>query len=342
MDERKTDEKYMRRCLQLARCGRLGAAPNPMVGAVIVHDGRIIGEGYHRRCGEGHAEVNAIASVAEKDRGLLKQSTIYVSLEPCAHYGKTPPCAQLIIDTGIPCVVVGCRDPFVRVDGRGISMLREAGILVREGVLEQECLHLNRRFITFHTLHRPFVTLKWAQSEDGFIDRDRTSCAEPSVCFSTPATRALVHQLRAEHDAILIGRRTMELDCPSLTVRYWNGKNPLPIVIGKGGFKIGDDFSAFRTVFPHSSSETSLLSTLLEELWKRGIQSLLVEGGAQTLQGFIDEGLWDEARIETAPMQLNGGVAAPHIDGTMVKKAEFDGNCIVFLQKNLKKGVFQH
>ena len=342
MDERKTDEKYMRRCLQLARCGRLGAAPNPMVGAVIVHDGRIIGEGYHRRCGEGHAEVNAIASVAEKDRGLLKQSTIYVSLEPCAHYGKTPPCAQLIIDTGIPCVVVGCRDPFARVDGRGISLLREAGILVREGVLEQECLHLNRRFITFHTLHRPFVTLKWAQSEDGFIDCDRTSCAELPVCFSTPATRALVHQLRAEHDAILVGRRTMELDCPSLTVRYWNGKNPLPIVIGKGGFKIGDDFSACHTVLPHSLSETSLLSTLLEELWKRGIQSLLVEGGAQTLQGFIDEGLWDEARIETAPMQLNGGVAAPHIDGTMVKKAEFDGNCIVFLQKKLKKGVFQH
>lgn len=342
MDERKTDEKYMRRCLQLARCGRLGAAPNPMVGAVIVHNGRIIGEGYHRRCGEGHAEVNAIASVTEKDRGLLKQSTIYVSLEPCAHYGKTPPCAQLIINTGIPCVVVGCRDPFARVDGRGISLLREAGILVREGVLEQECLHLNRRFITFHTLHRPFITLKWAQSEDGFIDRDRTSCAEPPVCFSTPATRALVHQLRAEHDAILVGRRTMELDCPSLTVRYWNGKNPLPIVIGEGGFKIGDDFSAFRTVLPHSSSETSLLSTLLEKLWERGIQSLLVEGGAQTLQGFIDEGLWDEARIETAPMQLNGGVAAPHIDGTMVKKAEFDGNCIVFLQKNLKKGVFQH
>lgn len=333
MNEQKTDEKYMQRCLQLARCGRLGAAPNPMVGAVIVYDGRIIGEGYHRRFGEAHAEVNAIASVNAKDKALLRQSTIYVSLEPCAHYGKTPPCAQLIIDTGIPCVVIGCRDPFARVDGRGISMLRKAGIEVREGVLEQQCLHLNRRFITFHTLRRPFITLKWAQSEDGFIDRNRESCAESPVCFSTPVTKAFVHQLRAEHEAILVGRRTMELDCPSLTIRHWSGKNPLPIVIGNGGFSIGGTHVKIDENKSCTSSEI-LLSLLMEELWKRGIQSLLVEGGSRTLQGFIDAGLWDEARIETASVRLKEGVAAPSIEGTSNRRVEIDGNHIVYLQKN--------
>lgn len=335
MNEEKTDEKYMRRCLQLARCGRLGAAPNPMVGAVIVHDGRIIGEGYHRRCGEAHAEVNAVASVAPEDKDLLRQSTLYVSLEPCAHYGKTPPCAQFIIDIGIPCVVVGCRDPFAHVDGRGINMLREAGIEVREGVLEKECLYLNRRFITFHTLRRPFITLKWAQSEDGFIDRCRVSREEPPVCFSTPVTQALVHQLRADHEAILIGRRTKELDAPSLTVRYWHGKNPLPVVIEKGGFRIGnEDFVIDEGKNGMDAGAEVLLRPLMEKLWNRGVQSLLVEGGAKTLQGFIDTGLWDEARIETSSMRLGHGVAAPHIEGKRIGGMEIDGNHIVYLQKN--------
>ena len=214
----------MRRCLQLARCGEAGAAPNPMVGAVVVCDGRIIGEGYHSKCGEAHAEVNAIASVKEPE--LLSRSTIYVSLEPCAHYGKTPPCAQLIIEKHIPTVVVGCRDPFARVDGRGITMLHEAGIEVREGVLEQECLWLNRRFITFHTKHRPYITLKWAQSEDGYIDRLRTSDQEPAARLSTPTTQALVHRLRSLHQAILVGRRTWELDHPQLDVRQVTTRYP--------------------------------------------------------------------------------------------------------------------
>ena len=223
-----TDEKYIRRCIQLARNGLCNAAPNPMVGAVIVYQGRIIGEGYHARCGEGHAEVNAIRSV--KDESLLKDSTIYVSLEPCSHYGKTPPCADLIIRKGIPRVVVGCTDPFPLVAGRGIRKLKEAGVDVKVGVLEEECKALIKRFVTQNISKRPYITLKWAQSADGFIDVERTS-GQP-VVLSTPITSMYVHKQRAEHQAILVGRRTALLDNPSLTVRNWYGKNPLRLVIG--------------------------------------------------------------------------------------------------------------
>ena len=319
------DEMYMRRCLQLAACGREGAAPNPMVGAVVVCDGRIIGEGFHKRCGEAHAEVNAIASV--KDPELLQRSTLFVSLEPCAHYGKTPPCAQLIIDKRIPSVVVGCRDPFAKVDGRGIAMLREAGIEVREGILEKECLWLNRRFITFHTHHRPYITLKWAQSQDGYIDHTRQDDKTPPAQFSTPLTRMLVHQLRAEHQAILVGRRTWELDHPSLTVRHWTGKNPISIVLSHNGFTIeGETFTP---------STDEMLSALMEALHQRGIQSLLVEGGTTTLQSFMDAGLWDEMRVETAPKELGTGVKAPTPPCEKVKSEEIDGNCIDFFVKKL-------
>ena len=210
------DEKYMARCIQLARCGQNHAAPNPMVGAVIVADGRIIGEGYHIRCGEAHAEVNAVRSVHPEDEKFLKQSTIYVSLEPCSHYGKTPPCADLIIACGIPRVVVGCVDPFSEVSGRGIRKLRDAGINVTVGVLEKECLALNRRFIINHTEKRPYVILKWAQSSDGFIDRHRSSSDEPPVVFSNAHTSMLVHRQRAGVQAIMVGRRTALLDNPSL------------------------------------------------------------------------------------------------------------------------------
>ena len=209
------DEKYMRRCIELAANGRCTTAPNPMVGAVVVHKGRIIGEGYHVHCGEGHAEVNAIRSVRETE--LLRESTIYVSLEPCSHYGKTPPCADLIISKGIPRVVVGCMDPFPLVAGRGIRKLREAGIEVTVGILEEECKALNARFITFNLQHRPYVTLKWAESADGFLDVNRTG-GHP-VVLSTPLTAMFVHKQRAEHQAILVGTRTALLDNPSLTDR---------------------------------------------------------------------------------------------------------------------------
>src|SRR5574344_2598378 len=198
-----TDEMYMRRCLQLAKNGRQNAKPNPMVGACIVYDGRIIGEGYHVRCGEGHAEVNAFASVKTEDEKYLHDATIYVSLEPCSHYGKTPPCADLIIEKGIPRIVVGCVDPFSKVSGRGIQKLREAGRDVKVGILEQECLRLNKRFIEANTKHRPYVTLKWAQSADGFIDKERND-GTPEI-LSSPFTQMLVHKKRCETDAILVG-----------------------------------------------------------------------------------------------------------------------------------------
>ena len=219
------EEKYMRRCIQLAQNGLCNAAPNPMVGAVIVCDGKIIGEGYHVRCGKVHAEVNAIRSV--KETSLLKRSTIYVSLEPCSHHGKTPPCADLIIEKQIPRIVIGCQDPFSKVAGRGIQKLKDAGREVIVGVLEDECRHLIKRFITFHTLHRPYITLKWAESADGFIDLCRTE-GNP-VILSTPLTSMLVHKKRAEHSAILVGTRTAKLDNPSLNVRNWYGRSPIPV-----------------------------------------------------------------------------------------------------------------
>ena len=299
----------MWRCIQLAKCGAVGAPPNPMVGAVIVHNGKIIGEGYHRRCGGPHAEVNAIRSV--RDESLLQDSTIYVSLEPCSHYGKTPPCADLIIGKRIPRVVVGCMDPFAKVNGQGIRKLRDAGIEVEVGVLEKECLELNRRFITFHQQHRPWVMLKWAQSEDGFMDAERESDTEP-VKFSSPFTHTLVHQLRAMNQAIMVGTKTVLMDNPTLTTRLWDGPDALRVTIDRKGVLPESvhlkDGKVPTVIYNHGN-----LKEILDDLYKRGIQSLMVEGGAQLLQHFIDEGLWDEARIEIAPFSLNGGVSAPRM-----------------------------
>lgn len=296
-------EKWMRRCIQLARNGMAGAPPNPMVGAVLVHEGRIIGEGYHVHCGQAHAEVNAIRSVRAVDRALLGAATLYVSLEPCSHYGRTPPCAALIVRTGIPRVVVGCVDPFARVHGQGIRMLREAGIEVTVGVLEAECLALNRRFITFQTQQRPYITLKWARSRDGFIDRWRTDGSEPPAQLSTPRTLMRVHRLRAQHQAIVVGHRTLLLDKPALTVRHWAGKDPVRIVLGRvAEGEMPPGFAAYADI-----------DTLLVGLHRRGLQSVLVEGGLQTLQSFIDRGLWDEAWEEVSALRLGSGVPAPRI-----------------------------
>ena len=287
------DEKYMRRCLQLAQNGQQNAKPNPMVGAVIVSaDGRIIGEGYHVRCGEGHAEVNAFASVRTEDESLLKEATIYVSLEPCSHYGKTLPCADLIIKKGVRRVVVGCVDPYAEVQGRGIRKLREAGIEVTVGVLEKECMALNRRFFTFHREHRPYIILKWAQTANGFID-DHFKPLQISNEF----TKMLSHKLRAEEDAILVGRVTDERDKPQLTVREWSGTNPKRLIIDRA----------------HPLN--------LESLHAHQIQSLIVEGGAKTLQSFIDKDLWDELRVETnLGLTVSDGTHAPQIPATAVVK----------------------
>lgn len=297
-------EYYMRRCLQLARNGMLNAKPNPMVGAVIVSaDDRIIGEGYHVRCGEGHAEVNAFASVKPEDEHLLKESTIYVSLEPCSHYGKTPPCADLIISKGVRRCVCGCVDPFAKVQGRGIRKLRDAGIEVIVGVMEKECLELNRRFITFNTHCRPYIILKWAQSVNGFIDNDFKA-----FTFSTPFTKMLSHKLRAENDAILVGRITDEREHPMLNVRAWHGNNPM------------------RIVLTHDTD----INEMLKELYSKNIQSMIVEGGAKTLNSFLDSGLWDEIRVETSPIDVKNGTKAPMLSSNLIltNSIDVDGNSI--------------
>lgn len=334
------DEKYMARCIQLARCGRCHAAPNPMVGAVIVADGRIIGEGYHVRCGKAHAEVNAINSVHSEDKPLLSQATIYVSLEPCSHYGKTPPCADLIISCGIPRVVVGCVDPFSEVSGRGIKKLRDAGISVTVGILEQECLELNRRFIVNHTTKRPYVILKWAQSSDGFIDRLRSSANQSPVVFSNPHTSMLVHRQRAGVQAIMVGRRTALLDNPSLSVRHWPGESPLRIVLDRelslpSTLRIFNGeiptliFTAITDIPTRQGVEyvtldftRPILPQLLSELYNRRVQSLLVEGGTCLLQSFIDADLWDETHVETAPIHLKNGVQAPILPVYLDRKVQ--------------------
>ena len=323
------DEKYIARCIQLAKNGLCNAAPNPMVGAVIVHQDTIIGEGYHIRCGEAHAEVNAIRSV--KDESLLKDSTIYVSLEPCSHYGKTPPCADLIINKGIPRVVVGCQDPFSLVAGRGIQKMRNAGIDVKVGVLEEECRQLIRRFVTFNTLKRPFITLKWAESADGFIDLHRTG-GHPYI-FSSPLSSMLVHKRRAEHSAILVGRRTALLDNPSLTTRSWYGKNPVRMVIDKNltlpthlalfdgstrtlVFTQREDASSLPNVeYIRLDFNIDILPQIMEVLYREKLQTLMVEGGSILLQSFIDANCWDEAFIEQSDVHLSKGIEAPTFTG---------------------------
>ena len=320
------EEKYMARCIQLAKNGLTRVSPNPMVGAVIVHNGKIIGEGYHAKCGCAHAEVNAIHSV--KDESLLKESTIYVSLEPCSHYGKTPPCADLIIQKGIPNVVIGCQDPFSKVAGRGIQKLKDAGITVKIGVLEKECRMLIKRFITFNTLHRPYIILKWAESSDGFIDIERTE-GEP-VVLSNPLTSMLVHKLRSEVNGIMVGTNTALLDNPSLNTRNWYGKNPIRIVIDKG-LKLPEQLHLFdgsiqTLVFTEKTKEnqpnieyvtidfsTDIIPHICNILYKKNVQSLLVEGGSILLQSFINAGIWDEIRVEKAGISLHNGIKAPEI-----------------------------
>lgn len=306
------DEKFMARCLQLARHGEFTTAPNPMVGAVIVHQGRIIGEGWHRRYGGPHAEVNAVRSVRPEHEALLPESTIYVSLEPCSHWGKTPPCAELLVEKGFRRVVVGCMDPNEKVAGRGVRRLREAGAEVVVGVLERECWWLNRKFMTFHTKHRPWITLKWAESADGFIDRQRQSRADGDpVHFSTPWTQTLVHRLRATHEAILVGRRTWELDQPSLTTRLWPGTSPAKLVLTGSHATLLDKKGPPEeqsSVQVSAVSDPSLLGQTGEGT---RFSSLLVEGGAQTLQSFIDSDLWDEAFVERSEILLGGGIEAP-------------------------------
>lgn len=306
------DEIYMHRCLQLASLGMGNVAPNPMVGAVLVYDNRIIGEGYHKHYGQAHAEVNCINAVEQKDIPLIPLSTLYVSLEPCAHHGKTPPCADLIIEKKVNKVVVGCRDPFVQVDGKGIEKLQRAGIEVTTGILEQECLELNKRFLTFHTKQRPYIILKWAQTANSKI----ASTTNERLYITNEFTNRLVHKWRSEEMGILVGTNTALLDDPELTNRLWSGKSPVRLVLDIN-LRLPQSSKIFNRQQPtillnllqnkeennlqycQVTKDENIAAQILDICFQKNIQSIIVEGGAKLLQTFIDAGLWDEARVIT-------------------------------------------
>jgi diaminohydroxyphosphoribosylaminopyrimidine deaminase / 5-amino-6-(5-phosphoribosylamino)uracil reductase len=345
----------MHRCLELALLGSGRVAPNPMVGSVLVYTDpdsgaeRIIGEGYHEQYGEKHAEANCIASVTAADRPLIPRSTIYVSLEPCAHYGKQPPCADLLIRMGIPRVVAGCRDPFPQVDGKGIEKLRAAGVEVSVGVLEKECVELNKRFFTFQTQHRPFIVLKWAESVNGKIGGN-----EGRVTISNEYSNRLVHKWRAEEAAILVGTRTAMVDDPALTVRLWEGPDPIRLVIDKElrlprslrvfdgtvrtiVFNLVKHEEENRIMYYQLSADSSLVHQIGVALEQLKIQSVLVEGGVRLLQAFIDEGYWDEARVITSTVvTIPGGLAAPVLGGEQGTGGEELGGDKVRYYRNSK------
>lgn len=323
----------MRRALQLARAGAGHVSPNPMVGAVITApDGRIIGEGWHRRFGGPHAEVNAVRSVAEADKVLLSGSTIYVTLEPCSHYGKTPPCAKLLVETGFRRVVVACGDPNPKVAGRGIAMLREAGIEVEEGLLEDEARELNKTFMTAQTLRRPFVTLKWACSADGYMDCCRCD-GEHAYCFSTPITGQIVHRRRAMADGIAVGARTVLADSPRLDVRCVAGNNPRPVVFDRHGLL--DGLSSPLLDRAIRVGDEPLADALRRLYAADGISSILVEGGPSLLNSFISAGLWDEAYVEVAPVNLadRGRAEAPVLTAEPVS-AKAAGSNMIYTYSN--------
>ena len=318
-----TEEKYIKRCIELAKNGLGTTYPNPLVGSVIVYNDEIIGEGWHRKAGEPHAEVNAINSV--KDKTLLSKSTIYVSLEPCSHFGKTPPCCDLIIAHNIANVVIGTVDPFAKVAGNGIKKLIEAGKKVTVGVLENECNELNKRFFTFHNKKRPYIILKWAESIDGFIAPLSKEKKEP-VWITNEFSRQLVHKWRSEEQAILVGTNTIIDDNPSLTTRDWSGNNPIRIVLDQNNriSKENHIFDNRAKTFILSSTEIDysekIAKQITDYLYNNNIQSVIIEGGRQTLQTFIDEAIWDEARIFRGDSSFNDGTKAPIIPMKNVKK----------------------
>jgi diaminohydroxyphosphoribosylaminopyrimidine deaminase/5-amino-6-(5-phosphoribosylamino)uracil reductase len=332
----------MKRCIELAKNGLGTTYPNPLVGSVIVHEGKIIGEGWHKKAGEPHAEVNAVNSV--KDKSLLKEATIYVSLEPCSHFGKTPPCCDLIIANEIPNVVVGTVDPFAKVAGNGIKKLVESGKNVTVGILEDECNELNKRFFTFHQKQRPYVILKWAETTDGFIAPEMLKPVQHDklkpVWITNPYSRQLVHKWRTEEQAILVGTNTVLDDNPKLDARDFSGNNPVRIVLDKSG-KISENYhvknnlqktifitesenfiSTENCIYENAIFDIHLISSICDILYKNNIQSVIIEGGSKTLQSFIDTDLWDEARVFIGQTTFQNGILAPNISGNPV--AGFD------------------
>ncbi|WP_338645901.1 bifunctional diaminohydroxyphosphoribosylaminopyrimidine deaminase/5-amino-6-(5-phosphoribosylamino)uracil reductase RibD [Flavobacterium sp. KS-LB2] len=343
----KIHEKYMQRCIELARNGLGTTYPNPLVGSVIVYDNKIIGEGWHKKAGEPHAEVNAVNSV--KDKSLLKKATIYVSLEPCSHFGKTPPCCDLIIKNKIPNVVIGTVDPNIKVAGNGIKKLMEAGIHVTVRILEEECNELNKRFFTFHEKKRPYIILKWAESKDGFIGPKEKSEKKP-VWITNQYSRQLVHKWRTEEQAILVGTQTVIDDNPKLNARDWSGNNPIRVVLDQNN-RIPKDSHVFdnqvktilfskskqsiekeNCIFEYIDFEQNIATQVIESLYKHQIQSIIIEGGRQTLQTFIDANLWDEARIFVGNVEFNEGTKAPDFVKNQFKKQSIDTDQLLLIR----------
>lgn len=343
------NETFMHRCFELARLGAGAVAPNPMVGAVLVHADTIIGEGYHRQWGQAHAEVNCINSVSAENRQLIETSCLYVSLEPCAHYGKTPPCADLVIANKIPQVVIGCRDSFGQVDGKGIKKLIDAGVMVTVPVLEQQALQLNKRFFTFHNKRRPFVILKWAQSANGKIG----SGDEKRLLISNELTNRRVHKWRSMEASILVGTNTARMDDPMLTNRLWPGGHPLRLVIDTH-LQLPRSLHLFdgstKTIVFNTDQERktgelhlyklpdrqSILTEILSALYSLQVLSVLVEGGNKLLQSFIDEGHWDEARIiSNTKLDITGGTEAPILSNArQVRKENLLSDSIVYYERS--------
>jgi diaminohydroxyphosphoribosylaminopyrimidine deaminase / 5-amino-6-(5-phosphoribosylamino)uracil reductase len=344
------DNKFMKRCIELASRAEGLTYPNPMVGSVIVHEGKIVGEGFHIKAGEPHAEVNAINSVSDKTN--LKSSTLYVNLEPCSHFGKTPPCADFIISHSIPRVVIGTVDTSEKVDGEGLKKLRDSGCEVITGVAEEECRRLNRRFFTFHEKKRPYITLKWAQSADGYLDilRSAGHKIKPTWITGKPE-KVLVHKWRAAEQSILVGAGTVRADDPGLDVREWKGLNPLRLVLsGSGLFNKNfheNETNGTLVVFTYNIAanilnaekvklDPDIASSLqiADYLFKSGIQSLLIEGGAKVLNHFISTGLWDEARVFSGKHYFIDGIEAPRIKGTLMSHSLFtESSLYVYLNE---------
>ena len=337
------DEKYIRRCFELALKGRGTVTPNPFVGCVIVHNGTIIGEGFHKKSGGPHAEVEAITSVENKE--LLKESTLYVNLEPCSHYGKTPPCSDLIISMGIPKVVCSNLDPHKEVAGNGFRRLRDNGVEVVEKILEQEGGQLNKRFFTYHRKRRPYIILKWAESLDGFMDINRNTGQKGIHWISQPETKAFSHRLRAWEDAILVGVNTIINDNPSLTTREFEGSNPLRIVVDPNN-RLEDHYRVFKDGNPtlvynfevdenketysklRLKREENILLQILDDLHKRQILSVIIEGGKKTIESFINAGLWDEAFVIVGQNELEDGLKAPILEGVSGEITKLHGDTI--------------
>jgi len=341
-----SDKIYMQRCLDLAIKGIRTVSPNPMVGCVIVHKNKIIGEGYHEAFGKEHAEVNAINQV--QDKKLLKESKMYVSLEPCAHTGKTPPCSGLIIKHQIPEVLIGIEDPNPKVSGKGIAKLEKSGIKVKVGILKPECFDLNKRFFTFHQKQRPYVILKWAQTLDGYLDKVRDGDEQKINWISAPETQTLIHKWRSEEQSILVGRNTIINDNPSLTVREYGGVNPIRIVIDSQ-LQISESLKIYSKEAPTlvfnrvkdekknniewiKINETNT-KHILDELYKRNIQSVFVEGGSRTLQYFIIDNAWDEARVIVGQKNFDEGYKAPVINRIPVNSHKYGKDMVYYFKR---------